>query len=72
MTFLYTDSFSKFLVPSLDAFVIRWSHSVLTPKFTLNLNNGLKFCILQYGLCIFLSGGHCTDHVEQLIKAAVR
>jgi hypothetical protein len=38
----------------------------------LNTNNSFKFCIPKHGLHILLYGRHCTDHTDQVIKAAVQ
>jgi hypothetical protein len=71
MSFFHTASLHKLLEPSHNALVIRWSHAILTPKFTLNSNNGFKFCLPQHGLCFLMHGRHCTDGAEHVIKAAV-
>jgi hypothetical protein len=62
MSFFHTVNLAKFLIPSPNAFVIRWSHAILVSKFTLNSNNGFKFFLSQHILFILLYDRHCTDH----------
>jgi hypothetical protein len=72
VSFFYTANLSKLLEPSPNALVIRWSHTILMTKFTLNSNNGLKFCVRQHGQRFLLWGRQCTDREGHVIKAAVR
>jgi hypothetical protein len=50
----------KLLVSSPDA-LVRWSYTILMSNFTLNTDNGFKFCVPQHDLWFLLYGRHCTD-----------
>jgi hypothetical protein len=49
----HTASLSQLLIPSLNALVIRWSHTILMSKFMSNSSNGSKFAYhnMVYAFC---------------------
>jgi hypothetical protein len=51
-------------------FTMLLSSGYLTPKFTLSLNTGFKFCVPN-GLCFLLYGRRCTGHAEHIRKDAI-
>jgi hypothetical protein len=58
--FPHNASLSKLLSHSPKALAIRWSHAILTSKFTLNCNTWFKFCLPQHSLSFLLYSRHRT------------
>jgi hypothetical protein len=48
-------------IPSPDVLGIKWSHTILTCKFTLNLFNKSKFCVTQHSLSSLQYSRYYTD-----------